>query len=255
LTREQRLVFGEVAEDYARERPSYPDALADDVVALAGGREALEVGAGTGKATAAFVARGLRVTALEPSPGMAAVGRRLVPAAEWVVSGIEELSGEARFDLVYAAQSWHWVDPARGFARVHALLRPGGLLALFWNRPQDGSGELRRDLDAVYARVAPELREGGGRATDHAAAIRASGRFGAVEERAYRWSDRRSAESYVRLLGTHSNHRLLPEDRRDALQDAVRAVIQAHGGTIEISYVTELYLARPLAGAGERQAG
>jgi SAM-dependent methyltransferase len=246
LSREQRLVFGEVADDYARERPTYPDALVDDVVALAGGRDALEVGAGTGKATPAFVARGLRVTALEPSPDMAAVGRRLAPAAEWVVSGIEDWSAEGRFDLIYAAQSWHWVDPARGFARAHALLRPGGLLALFWNRGRDGSGALRRELDAIYARLEPELREGGGRATDHAVAIRASGRFTEPEKREFAWSDRRSAESYVRLLGTHSNHRLLPDDRRAALQDAVAGAIEAHGGTIGIEYVTELYLARAL---------
>ena len=257
MSREQRLVFGEVAEDYARERPSYPDALVDDVVALAGGREALEVGAGTGKATAAFAARGLRVTALEPSPEMAAVGRRLVPAAEWVVSGIEEFSSPERFDLVYAAQSWHWVDPDRGFARVAELLRPGGLLALFWNRANDASGELRRAIDAVYERMAPELAGGGsgGRGIDHAAAVRASGAFGEVERREYAWSDRRSASSYVRLLGTHSNHRMLPADRRAALHEAVAGVIEAHGGTIEIAYATELYLARPLAGTGERPAG
>ena len=255
MTREQRLVFGEVAEDYARERPSYPDALVDDVVALAGGRDALEVGAGTGKATTAFAARGLRVTALEPSPEMAAVGRRLVPEAEWVVSGIEEFSSPARFDLIYAAQSWHWVEPERGFARAAELLRPGGLLALFWNRGQDGSGALRRDLDAIYARLAPELREGGGQGVDHAEAIRASGLFGEVEQRAYRWSDVRAAASYVRLLGTHSNHRMLPAERRAALQDAVARAIEAHGGAIEISYVTELFAARPLAGAGERPSG
>jgi SAM-dependent methyltransferase len=256
LSREQRLVFGEVAEDYARERPSYPDALVDDVVGLAGGRDALEVGAGTGKATAAFVARGLRVTALEPSPEMAAVGRRLVPEAEWAVSGIEEFASPARFDLVCAAQSWHWVDPERGFASVHAALRPGGLLALFWNRASDASGELRRAIDAVYERMAPELAGGSsGSGAGHADAIRASGRFGDVEERTYRWSDRRTAASYVRLLGTHSNHRMLPPDRRAALHDAVRRTIEAHGGTIEIAYATELYLARPLAGAGERPAG
>jgi SAM-dependent methyltransferase len=257
LSREQRLVFGEVAEDYARERPSYPDALVDDVAGLAGGRAALEVGAGTGKATAAFVARGLRVTALEPSPEMAAVGQRLVPEADWVVSGIEEFASPARFDLVYAAQSWHWVDPGRGFARVAELLRPGGLLALFWNRASDASGELRRAIDAVYERMAPELAGGGagGSGADHAAAIRASGLFGPVEERTYRWSDRRTAASYVRLLGTHSNHRMLASDRRAALHEAVAGVIEAHGGTIEIAYRTELYLARPLAGAGERPAG
>ena len=243
MSRPQRLVFGEVADDYARERPGYPDALLDDVAAL--GHRALEVGAGTGKATAGLLARGLDITALEPAPGMAAVGRRLNPGATWVQSGIEEYETGERFDLVYAAQSWHWVDPGRGFARAHALLRPGGWLALFWNRPRDGDGALRSDLDAIYARLAPELRDAPARRdADHAAAIRASGRFSEPEERAYRWSAERSAESYVRLLGTHSDHRMLPGDVRARLHAAIRDAIEAHGGTIRIDYVTRLYLAR-----------
>jgi SAM-dependent methyltransferase len=164
------------------------------------------------------------------------VGRRLNPAATWVVSGLEDFDGDDRYDLVYAAQSWHWVDPERGFARAHARLRAGGRLALFWNRARD-----QVDVDAIYARLAPELREGGGRGIDHAARIRDSGLFGEIEERAYRWSDERSAESYVRLLGTHSNHRLLPDDRRAALHAAIREAI---GPTVRIDYVTRLYLAR-----------
>jgi SAM-dependent methyltransferase len=242
LTREQRLVFGEVAEDYARERPGYPDALLDDVAAL--GRRALEVGAGTGKATAGLLARGLEVTALEPSVEMAAVGRRLNPGAEWVVCGLEEYAGAGPFDIVCAAQSWHWVDPERGFARAHALLGPGGWLALFWNRANDGEPAQRRALDAVYARLAPDLADSGHR-SDHAAAIRASGLFTEPEQRAYTWSRELSADAYVRLLGTHSNHRLLPDDRRAALQAAVREAI---GETIRIDYVTRLYLARKTAG-------
>jgi SAM-dependent methyltransferase len=172
---------------------------------------------------------------------MAAVGRRLNPGATWVESGIEDYAGDGLFDVVYAAQSWHWVDPERGFARAHALVREDGWLALFWNRADDGDPEQRRAIDAVYARLAPELADSGHR-RDHAAGIRASGRFSEPEERTYRWSHVRSAESYVRLLGTHSNHRLLPDDRRAALHAAVREAI---GDSIRIDYVTRLYLARP----------
>lgn len=243
MSREQRLVFGEVAGDYARERPDYPDALLGDVAAL--GRRALEVGAGTGKATAGLLARGVDVTALEPSPEMAAVGRRLNPGATWIEAGLEDYAGAGPFDVVYAAQSWHWVDPERGFARAHALLRPGGWLALFWNRGNDGDAAQRRALDAVYARLAPELREGGAHGIDYADQIRASGWFAEVEERAYPWARELSAESYARLLGTHSNHRLLPDDRRAALQAAVREAI---GDSIRIDYVTRLYTAQRTAG-------
>jgi tRNA G46 methylase TrmB len=63
--RERRLVFGEVAELY----DSYPPALVDDLVAMAGldgGQAVLEVGAGTGKATVLFAQRGIPVLAIEP---------------------------------------------------------------------------------------------------------------------------------------------------------------------------------------------
>ena len=79
--REQRFVFGEDAELYDRARPGY--AARSSSTACSGfagvegdGLRALEVGAGTGKATVAFASRGLRILALEPSPEMAEVARR-----------------------------------------------------------------------------------------------------------------------------------------------------------------------------------
>jgi SAM-dependent methyltransferase len=143
--------------------------------------------------------------------------------------------------VVYAAQSWHWVDPERGFARAHEALRPGGRLALFWNRAADADPAQRHALDAIYARLAPDLGQSVGRGIDYADQIRDSGRFTDVEVRRYDWSQVRSAESYVRLLGTHSNHRLLPDDRRAELHAAVREAI---GDTIRVDYRTRLYLAR-----------
>src|SRR5215467_16119687 len=65
--------FGGVAANYDKFRPRYPDQLVDDVVALLPGRRVLEVGAGTGIATAAFAARGMAMTCVEPDPEMAAV--------------------------------------------------------------------------------------------------------------------------------------------------------------------------------------
>jgi hypothetical protein len=68
--RERRLVFGEVADMYDRHRPSYPPALLDDLIALAAldvSEPALEVGAGTGKATMMLAARGIPIVAVEPN--------------------------------------------------------------------------------------------------------------------------------------------------------------------------------------------
>jgi SAM-dependent methyltransferase len=239
--REQRLVFGEVAEDYAAARPSYPDAVFDDV--CAGASRALEVGAGTGKATAGVVARGVSVLALEPSAEMAAVGRREAAGAEFVVSGFEDFACEERFELIYAAQAWHWVDASRGYVRARELLADGGRLALFWNRTPLPDDALRRDMDAVYQRVAPRLAyDAQAPEVDYREPLRAAG-FDA-ELREYPWSEELSTAEWVQRLGTFSDHRMRSEAERSELLSGVADVIDRHGGTIALPHVTRLYLAR-----------
>src|SRR5947207_11019584 len=63
--------FGAAAADYDKYRPRYPDQLVDEVVATLSGRRVLEVG--TGIATAAFAARGMAMTCIEPDAEMAAM--------------------------------------------------------------------------------------------------------------------------------------------------------------------------------------
>jgi SAM-dependent methyltransferase len=165
--RQQRLVFGEDAELYDRARPSYPDALLDEVVRLAGSSAlVLEVGCGTGKATVQLAARGLVGTAVEADPKMAAVARRnLAGATGWTVdvSDFEtwERSGGPRaFDLVCSAQAWHWIDPEVRFHKAHGLLRTGGWLALWWNRPAEVSSPVVDAVSRTYDAIAPDLRAG-----------------------------------------------------------------------------------------------
>ena len=63
------LRFGTVAEAYERFRPGYPVEIVDLVMSYANQplRTALEIGAGTGKATRLFAGRQMRVTASEPT--------------------------------------------------------------------------------------------------------------------------------------------------------------------------------------------
>jgi SAM-dependent methyltransferase len=141
---ERALSFGSVAAAYERYRPGYPAELVDAVLdyaqtptgAGAGSRRtpvrtALEIGAGTGKATRAFTARGIAVTATEPDAAMLAELRRQVPAASSFQSTFEELPVGPTYDLVFAAAALHWTDPAGRWERVSALLNPGGTFASF----------------------------------------------------------------------------------------------------------------------------
>ncbi len=154
------LLFGSVADQYERYRLDYPAELVDAVLQYAGRpvRSALEVGAGTGKATRLFTARGIQVTALEPDAEMAHVIEQTTQGmpAELVVAPFEQFSTTGRFDLVYATAAWHWTDPATRWSRAVELLVPGGVLALFGSPAEPKDPELRTAVDEIEKQVLPD---------------------------------------------------------------------------------------------------
>lgn len=128
------LSFGAMAEAYERFRPGYPAELVDRVMAYAGQPvlAALEIGAGTGKATRVFARRGIAVTATEPDGAMLAELRKHVPATVQTRQGaFEDLQPGQRYGLVYAAAALHWTEPEGRWSRMAALLEPGGVFASF----------------------------------------------------------------------------------------------------------------------------
>ena len=265
--REQRLVFGEVADLYDRVRAGYPDAAIDDVIGFAGGDgpglRALEVGAGTGKATVGFAARGPEILALEPNTAMAALARRncrRFPRVRIEAATFEEWPVQAGgFGLVFSAQAWHWVRPEVRYRKAARALRPGGTLALLWHRTQWQDGPLRDDIAELYRRLVPDLyrqRPGfPGLCTrvdegQSGAEFREQGLFRSVTVRTYPWSATFTADSYIDLLLTQSDHRLLPDDSRAELLGAVRQIIAGHGGEIVVPHDTLLVMGRLPADPG-----
>jgi SAM-dependent methyltransferase len=250
----QALIFGEVAETYHAMRPRYPPEAIGDVLEFGPTPEngaALEVGAGTGIATAAFAATGLHITAIEPDPAMAAVARRALPSdVEIVVCRFEEYEPGGRFDLVYAAQSWHWIEAEAGLVKAHSVLHPGGVLALIWNLEEADQPDESRALDAVYEGFAEDL----GRsirparlrpAAELAAGLAESSLFTAPIQLRYKWDWTYSTDEFLQLQMTHSRKRLLSPDRRQELLERIAAVVDSGGGIITVRYTTNVFLARP----------
>ncbi|MDH4147233.1 MAG: class I SAM-dependent methyltransferase, partial [Acidimicrobiia bacterium] len=251
--RPQRLVFGEDAELYDRARPAYPVELVDELIDMAGGvpLTAVDVGCGTGKATVLLAARGVRGVGVEPDPAMAAIARRnLAPFPGWLIDQVsfERFIGPSvGVDLVVSAQAWHWLTPGVRVERAWEVLRPGGWLALWWNRSPRGTDDgLRAELDECYRAHAPQLaaREPGDKGRPPTDELSERTPFGPAVERAYHWSARFTSREYCDLLETQSDHRLLEAGVRARLFDAITAALDARGGGIELPYRTELWAVR-----------
>ncbi len=128
------LSFGVMAEAYERFRPGYPVELFEMVMTYAGRpvRAALEIGAGTGKATRLFAQQGVAVTATEPDAAMLAELVKHVPAnVKTVRAAFEDLRPGESYGLVYAGAALHWTNPEGRWSRMAGLLEPGGVFASF----------------------------------------------------------------------------------------------------------------------------
>lgn len=127
------LSFGQVAEQYDRWRPSYPDAAVDWLAPAAPARVA-DLGAGTGKLTSLLLARGLTVEAVEPDLRMLDVLARNNLDARCHRSDSTSLPVEdGSLDAVLVADAWHWFDTQATITELRRVLKPGGWLGLVWN--------------------------------------------------------------------------------------------------------------------------
>lgn len=159
-------IFDEVAADYDRHRPAYPDVLIDHACAAAGlsaGDAVLEIGCGTGQLTRSLRARGLRVTAVEPGPQLVQrARRRLAPGGgvRFITARLEDaVLPDAAFTAVFAASSIHWVDPDLSWRRAADTLADGGTLVLmsYFGLDEPRTAADQRAVRDGLAAVAPEL--------------------------------------------------------------------------------------------------
>lgn len=146
--------FLEGGDHYHKVRPSYPEESLAWLVdsSVLGIRDALDVGAGTGKYTQLLAQHDWAITAVDPSADMLAQLSADLPAVSTVVGTAEHLElAEASMDLAVVAQAWHWCDPLAASTEIARVLRPGGTLGLIWNQLDVGIPWVHRLARIMHA--------------------------------------------------------------------------------------------------------
>ncbi len=233
-----RQSFDAAADRYQRARPEYPAELFDSLIELADltpGAHLVEVGCATGKATLPLARRGFRITAIELGASLCEAARRNLAefgAVDVVRSTFEAWEPPAgqRFDLVFAATSWHWVDPDVRYRKAARLLAPGGCLAL-WSATHvfpEGGDPFFREIQDVYDEIGDALPPDATWPTaqelpDSNDEIERSGRFEVVALLRFGWEIDYDADAYIDLLETFSSSLTMSPDKRDYLYAKIRA--------------------------------
>lgn len=238
-----------LADDYARHRIGYSPEVYDTIAefGLKRGASILDVGCGTGIASATFASNGFAVTGLDPSASMLERAREHVPAATFVEGSAEALPfPDERFDVVVSAQSFHWLDRARALAEAYRVMRRGGIIAIWWKHlmAQDPLTDLRAQTFKAIGKTAPAAGLSGGFKEFYASA------FSNQTLRVIPW---RTAISLEQYMGYERSRRSVREQLADAaelylteLEARMRERYGFGNPSIPLSYVHYLYLANKI---------
>ena len=251
-----KTTFNTVASLYDEVRPGYPDELVRDVLDLSGmdrSGKILEVGCGTGQASRLFAALGCELTCLDIGQDLIEVARARLnnyKNVRFVLCPFEDWNSASKFDLVISATAFRWVNPRVRFIRARDALKARGSLAIFSNQHSRKDEGFFAEVQEVYSEhyvVSDSPRDPSNPTTSESPEPGTTA-FADPVHRVYAWTANYSAERYIKLIGTYSDHIALPEFNRTHLFDGIADLINKnYGGSITKHYETALAFRRKKA--------
>lgn len=248
---EARGVFDAIPEEFDRYRPHYSPALFDDLIryaAIGEGKSVLELGPGTGQATDPILNTGCDYHCIE-------LGRHLADKMVEKYAKRENFHivrddfithdfGGQRFDVIYSARTIQWMPEDVAFSKTFELLKPGGVLAMIhiygdYRTPNPALYDrIQSVYDAHFRPVIPYRH----RDFRHQNAVN----YGYVdyEKREYREKRILTADQYIALMKTHSDHITVPEPHKTPFFSGLRQAVLDAGNEIRFDDTHVLMLAR-----------
>jgi SAM-dependent methyltransferase len=185
------------------------------------------------------VATGARVLAVEPGEAMLGELRRVLPDVEALLGGAEAIPlPDGSVDGITVAQAFHWFRHAEALPEMHRVLRPHGGVGLIWNA-RDQEAPVTSSVNELLADFVPPERAAPGTWSDE---LRKSDLFGALEERRFRFTQTLDADAFAGRILSISFVAAAPAEKRVELEGRLRKLVAAEGGSVDMAYVTDVYV-------------
>lgn len=254
---DMRLTFNEVVPQYEKTRPAYVEALFEEALGYTGlnsRHNVLEIGIGTGQATLPFLKTGCRLTAIELGDKMAVFCKEKFasfPNFKVINDDFETVKlEESSYDFIYSAGAFQWIQQDLGYRKIFNLLKPGGMVALFWHKPapspafvpaRNAINKLYEKYHHLFQEIPTQHHE-----VDSLDTVEELKRYGFTDIvlQTYPLSLSYTAAEYADLMDTNCIHIALPEDIRKQFRQEIIEAITANGGKYGTDSPIDLYLAK-----------
>ena len=244
--------FNENAEHYDTARPGYPRQLYDTINRhkhFDSNSYILEIGAGTGIASFEIYEK------WSPSLVLVEPGNKLCEilgdkfkgkSIEIINTAFENYRTDKLFDGIFSATSFHWIDPSIKYAKCFHLLKPDGLLSVYWNRYAVADNGIGNEIQRVYQNYdGEEIPD-----NEEVLNLQLNDTMKEIDETQFNsyfmLKDRKhfinilnyNTEKYISLLHSYSGHRKYDS----SFYEGIKSIVDRNGGNIDMRILTNLHV-------------
>ena len=250
-------MFNQMADYYDKYRPDYPKKIINTIIEkvdLHSTSKLLEIGSGSGKATAQFTGFGFDIICIEPGADLIKNAKKRFQKENisFVNSRFEDYNTPHKyFDAIVSAQAFHWMPKPDAYEKCAKALRENGYLAVFWNieiiENTDFDRELCKIMHEYNAFTSSMSHENYVKRTESISKeIAESGYFAKPQVLHAHWNKKYSFDEYFGYVSTGNVFVQNSDEMKKACYEALKQLARENNGVIARRYVCELYLAKKI---------
>jgi len=246
-----RDTFNIMADLYDEVRPSYPTDVIEKIV-----KEAqilpenvlLEIAPGTGQATIRFAERGYEIHAVELGDNLAKILTKKCREFDVTidVSSFEEWKSNRKYNHIYCATAFHWIDYDVGYKKCHELLDDQGKLILLWHVASGTMNAcVKKAYDALWSYYPNRKNKSSNSLSlqeKRKLDIIQSGYFNIDNYFEHIWTFPQSKENFIKGFKTQSSYIYLNEKKKVQLNNELTSIFDELEDIIETEFMTTVYI-------------